>query len=72
MQARDALYNDIVAYGNTCIGETTRKRELSACPALHLLRTPFCWSTLYDAEFWNKISPYVEKIYAAWLEMFGT
>ena len=72
MQARDALYNDIVAYGNTCIGETTRKRELSACPALHLLRTPFGWSTLYDAEFWNKISPYVEKIYAAWLEMFGT
>ena len=63
MQARDALYQDIVAFGNDCIGEMTRKRGLSDCPALHLLRIPFCWSTLYDNAFWDKISPFVEKIY---------
>ena len=66
MQARDALYGDIVAFGNDCIGEMTRKRGLSDCPALHLLRIPFCWSTLYDNAFWDKISPLVEKIYNAW------
>ncbi len=68
MQARDALYNDIVAFGNTSIGEMTRKRGLSACPALHLLRTPFCWSTLYDDAFWDWLSPYVEKVYDAWMQ----
>ncbi len=69
MQARDELYNDIVAFGNICIGERLRKRDLSACPALHLTRIPFCWTTLYDSAFWDKISPLVEKVYAAWLRM---
>ena len=66
MQARDELYQDIVAFGNDCIGELLRKRELSACPALHLLRIPFCWTTLYDSAFWDAVSPFVEKLYAAW------
>lgn len=68
-QARDELYRDIVALGNTCIGETTRKRELSDCAALHLTRIPFCWSTLYDSDFMNRISPLIEKIFAAWMRM---
>ncbi|MBQ7547804.1 MAG: DUF4838 domain-containing protein [Clostridia bacterium] len=66
MQARDALYRDIVAFGNDCIGEMTRKRDLSGCPALHLLRIPFCWSTLYDSPFWDAVSPLVEKLYNAY------
>ena len=66
MQARDALYQDIVSFGNDCIGEMTRKRGLSDCPALHLLRIPFCWSTLYDHAFWDAISPFVETLYNAW------
>ena len=63
MQARDALYQDIVSFGNDCIGEMTRKRGLSDCAALHLLRIPFCWSTLYDDPFWEAVSPLVERIY---------
>lgn len=66
MQARDALYRDMLSFGIQSIGEGTRLRDLSACPALHLLRIPFCWTTLYDNAFWNWISPLVEKIYGLW------
>ncbi len=72
MQARDALYNDILSFGNDWIGENTRRRALSDCPALHLLRIPFCWSTLYDSAFFDAISPTVEKIYAAWSNLHTT
>jgi hypothetical protein len=71
MQARDKLYQDIVAYGNVCIGERLRKRDLSSCAALHLLRIPFCWTTLYDSKFWDAVSPFVEKLYAAWCRTFA-
>lgn len=72
MQARDELYQDIVAFGNTWIGETLRKRELSDCAALHLTRIPFCWSTLYDSDFWDAISPLVEKIFDLWMRLQST
>ena len=65
MKARDELYLDLVEAGTTILGETNRKRALSECYALHLLRIPFCWTTLYDNAFWDFISPYVVKIYRA-------
>ena len=66
MQARDALYNDLLGFGTDCLGETTRKRDLSTCPAMHLLRIPFKWTTLFDDPFWDAISPFVETLYNAW------
>ncbi|MBR5410435.1 MAG: DUF4838 domain-containing protein [Clostridia bacterium] len=63
MKARDDLYLDLVDAGTTILGETNRKRALSDCYALHLLRIPFCWTTLYDDPFWDFISPYVVTIY---------
>ena len=63
MKARDDLYLDLVDAGTTIIGETTRKRELSDCYALHLLRAPFYWTTLYDNVFWDFISPFVVRLY---------
>ena len=71
MQARDELYNDLIASGADCIGEMLRRRGLSDCPALHLLRIPFCWSTLYDSAFWDAVSPAVEAVYNAWLHLFS-
>ena len=63
MKARDDLYLDLVDAGTTILGETNRKRALSECYALHLLRIPFCWTTLYDNAFWDMISPVVVKLY---------
>ena len=63
MKARDELYLDLVDAGTTIIGETTRKRELSDCYALHLLRAPFYWTTLYDNAFWDLMSPFIVRLY---------
>ncbi len=63
MKARDDLYLDLVDAGTTILGETGRKRLLSQCYALHLLRIPFCWTNLYDNGFWDFISPAVVAIY---------
>lgn len=63
MKARDELYKDIVGMGNTLLGEPNRKRVISGCAALHLLRIPFKWTDLYENDFWFFISPFVEKVY---------
>ncbi|MCR5689108.1 MAG: DUF4838 domain-containing protein [Clostridiales bacterium] len=63
MKARDGLWLDLKEAGTTHLGETNRKRELSDCYALHLLREPFCWTTLYDNAFWDFVSPFIEKVY---------
>ena len=66
MKARDELYLDLVEAGTAILGETTRKRALSDCYALHLMRIPFCWTTLYDDAFWDAVSPAVVTVYQ-WL-----
>ncbi len=63
MNERDKLYNDIVSMGNTLIGEPLRKREISQCQALHLLRIPFCWSNLYEEDIWFFLDPYIVSFY---------
>ena len=71
MKARDELYLDLVDAGTTILGETNRKRALSECYALHLLRIPFCWTTLYEDGFWNFISPLVVKFYRFLGSLYG-
>ena len=71
MKARDELYLDLVDAGTAILGETNRKRALSECYALHLLRIPFCWTTLYDNVFWDFISPYVVKLYHVLGALYG-
>ena len=63
MNARDVLYNDIVSRGNNLIGEPLRKRDISSCAALHLLRIPFCWSNLYEEDIWFFLDPYIVSFY---------
>ena len=71
MKARDALYLDLVDAGITWLGESNRQRQLSDCYALHLLRIPFCWTTLYDNAFWDFISPAVVSLYHALAKLYG-
>ncbi|MBQ7595856.1 MAG: DUF4838 domain-containing protein [Clostridia bacterium] len=63
MNERDKLYNDIISRGNDLLGEPLRKREISKCQALHLLRIPFCWSNLYEEDIWFFLDPYVISFY---------
>ncbi len=71
MKARDDLYLDLVDAGTTILGETTRKRVLSECYSLHLLRIPFRWTNLYENVVWEIFSPYVVRIYRMLGVLYG-
>lgn len=63
MKVRDELFLDLKDAGITTFGETYRKRTLSSCYALHLVRNPFCWTVLYENRFWDFISPSIVFVY---------
>ena len=62
MKARKDLYNDLVKFGITRMGEMPG-HELSDNDLRHFTRRIYTWITLYDEPIWDKINPYAVAFY---------
>ncbi|MBQ7546261.1 MAG: DUF4838 domain-containing protein [Clostridia bacterium] len=63
MQAREALYQDILAYGNLQLGEGGDNRTPTQCETLYLLDLPIYWSKQYENASRLRFAPIVRAVY---------
>lgn len=63
MKLQEQLYNDMVSFGGTCLGEGTRMRDFSELQSMILLRIPIKWSTRYEDWVWKLLDPMIVTLY---------
>ncbi len=70
MHNREMLYNKLIDFGFTIIGEGDIK-VLNNIPSQYLLMPCDFWETKHDKPFWHAITPFVLWFYGVVTEIFG-
>ena len=70
MQAREALYLDMLSYGTKQIGEGGENREPTDCATLYLLDLPIYWAKQYENANRIRVAPFIKAVYDALCAVF--
>jgi hypothetical protein len=70
MKARKDLYNDLVKFGVTRMGERPN-HELSSNDLRHLTRRIYTWITLYDNPIWDALNPCAVAFYNIFEKLYN-
>ncbi len=70
MKSHKELYDKIVAFGNTAVGEGGIKYLRGNSFSVYFL-TPTKWEAKYDGKFWHKLDPFADRVYATLEKLHG-
>ena len=70
MTAHKQLYDKIVSFGNTAVGEGEIKKLRGNAFSVYFL-SPTKWESKYDGKFWHAFDPLAEKFYNFFDGIFG-